>query len=78
MRDEGVGLEYYRRAALEQRQVGDVAVMDKDVAVRDDLVTGDHAQRAGLAAAARAEQAARGEGAGGGASARWRSGWRAG
>ena len=58
MREQRVGLEHHRRAALRRRQVVDDLVADHHVAPADRLVAGDHPQRAGLAAARRAEQAA--------------------
>ena len=58
MWEQRIVLEHHRRAASRGRQIGDVAVADQDVAVGHGFVPGDHAQRAGLAAAARAQQAA--------------------
>ena len=56
--EEGVALEHHGGGALDGREIGDVAALDEDVAGGDCFVAGDHAQRAGLAAAAGAEEAA--------------------
>ena len=58
MRKQGVALEHHRRTARRRRQVGDVLGSQDDVALARLLVAGDHAQGRGLAAAARAQQAA--------------------
>ena len=58
MRKQGVALEHHRRAARRRRQIGDVLGSQDDVAFARLLVAGDHAQGRGLAAAARAQQAA--------------------
>ena len=58
MGKQRVALEHHRRAALGRGQAGDVPAAEDDVALVDALVAGDHAQRAGLAAAGRPEQAA--------------------
>jgi len=58
MRKERIALKHHRRAPPGGREIGHVAVADQDVAVGDVFMPGDHPQRAGLAAAAGAEQAA--------------------
>ena len=58
MRKQRVALEHHRRAALGGRQVRHVGRADQNVAFGRALVTGDHPQRRGLAAARGAQQAA--------------------
>ncbi len=54
--EQRVGLEYHADLALVGAQVGNVAAVDADAAGRRRLEAGDHAQRRGLAAAARPEE----------------------
>jgi hypothetical protein len=61
VRVQRVVLEHHRDVALLGRQVVDLALADQDLAARDFLQPGDHAQQRGLAAARRADQ--HGEGA---------------
>ncbi|MNS98422.1 hypothetical protein D3C72_1327880 [compost metagenome] len=53
-----VGLEHHRRAASGGRQIGHHRIAEPDITAGDALVTSDHPERRGLAAARRAEQAA--------------------
>ena len=62
MGKERVALEHHRRAARRGRLVVHHLVAEHDLAFADRLVAGDHAQRRGLAAAGRPEQAAIGAG----------------
>ena len=56
-RIEGVELEHHGNVAIARREVVDPAACDEDVARRRVLEPRDHAERRGLAAARRAEQA---------------------
>ena len=56
MRVERIVLEHHRDVAVLGRHVVDDVAADRDLAVRDVLEAGDHAQRRGLAAARRADQ----------------------
>ena len=56
VRIERVVLEDHRDVALLRRHLGDVDAADRDVAVRDVLEAGDHAQQRRLAAAGRADE----------------------
>ncbi|CDI09858.1 protein of unknown function [Agrobacterium pusense] len=58
MRKQRIGLEHHRRAAPGGRQIGHDGVAKPDIAAGNALVTSDHPERRGLAAARRAEQAA--------------------
>jgi hypothetical protein len=58
VREQREALEHHGRAARGGGQVGDVAVVQQDVAAGDRLVARDHAQRGALAAARGAQQAA--------------------
>jgi hypothetical protein len=51
VRKQRVGLEHHRGAALGRLEVSDILRAEDDVAFADRLVTRDHAQRRGLAAA---------------------------
>jgi hypothetical protein len=56
MRVERVVLEHHGDVAVHRRQVVDELLADQDVARRDRLEPGHHAQGRGLAAAGRADQ----------------------
>ena len=56
VRVERVVLEHHRDVAILRRHVVDDIRSDQDLAARDVLEAGDHAQRRGLAAARRADQ----------------------
>jgi hypothetical protein len=58
VREQREALEHHGRAARGGGQVGDVAVVQQDVAAGDRLVARDHAQRGALAAARGPQQAA--------------------
>ncbi len=58
MRKQGVVLKHHRRGTARRRQPVDQISANPDLALGHDLVTGDHSQGGGLAAAARPEQAA--------------------
>jgi len=58
MREQGITLEHHGRAAARRRQIVHDPVADRDVAAAQPLMPGDQAQRRGLAAAGRTEQAA--------------------
>src|ERR1700722_5621485 len=58
MREQSVVLEHHGGPPLYRRKIRDVLVADQDVPFTDRLMSGDHPQDAGLAAAARPEQAA--------------------
>src|SRR5256885_13968153 len=57
MRIERVGLEHHGDVALARRQIVHHASTDTDGAARGKIEPGDHAQRRGLAAARRSQQA---------------------
>ncbi|MCY1245973.1 hypothetical protein D9M72_591670 [compost metagenome] len=58
MREQRIGLKHHRRAAPGRRKIGDDDIAEAQVSRRDVLMAGDHAQRRGLAAAGRTEEAA--------------------
>ena len=57
VREQGIALEHHRRAAAHRWQAHHVLAADPDHARARLLVTGDHAQDGGLAAAGRAQKA---------------------
>src|ERR1700722_10501365 len=58
MREQSVGLEHHRSAALDRREADDIFPTDQYLAMGRIFMTGDHAQDRCLAATRRAQEAA--------------------